>query len=94
MKQVTKVKFAGTALLLSLFFSLIFPAQSLADSQLQVQLSQDKLAYDESVVVTFDYPENSNDKLSEFFINASELGYKREIRVDPLLKEQTLTVSS
>lgn len=96
MKQAGKLKLPKIPLiLLSFLFILIlfFSAHTVADSQIDVRLSQEQIGYNESLVVTFDYPEDSNDKLSAFFIDASELAYEREIRVDPLLNEQTLSVS-
>ncbi|NLW54999.1 MAG: hypothetical protein GXY99_09025, partial [Clostridiaceae bacterium] len=96
MKQAGKLKLPKIPLiLLSFLFILIlfFSAHTVADSQIDVRLSQEQIGYNESLVVTFDYPEESNDKLSAFLIDASELAYEREIRVDPLLNEQTLSVS-
>lgn len=84
-----------TSIKLILAFILVFASLPTihAKPEIEISLSQDEISYDQSTVVSFSFSGVVDDNLSEYYIDASELGYEKKINVDPLLNEQTLSVS-
>lgn len=78
--------------LLSLLLALVFmEAFASASPEIKASLSMDKISFDQSTVLKLEVPEELKLGMDKITIDASELGYEKEIDMDLALLETTLS---